>query len=107
MFIKLVVVAVPDTVRPPVTVPLPIVEEAVITNPELVDTEVPLMGVNGHAKLSLPLNAFQSAPVKQPVTPEEAEVQPSTAPLAPITTGEFETVIGPPPARVVVATPES
>ena len=49
----------------------------------------------------------QSRAVIQPATPLEADVHPRTAPLAPITTGVFETVIGPPPARVVVATPNT
>ena len=48
------------------------------------------------------LKRAQSDADKHPVTPLEALVHPKTAPLLPKTTGELDTVIGPPPESVVV-----
>jgi hypothetical protein len=50
------------------------------------------------------LNLEKSAAAIHPATDAVAVVQPRTAPEVPRTTGELETVIGPPPPRVVVAT---
>lgn len=67
-----VVVAPPEIVRPPCCVPLPIVVDAVMTNPEEVDIEVALIGVNGYAnvaQLAQP-NAPDTPPIKLPNIPE-------------------------------------
>lgn len=67
-----VVVAPPLIVRPVACVPLPMVDDAKIIRPEVVDTAVPEKGVNGHAnvaQLAQP-NVPDTPPIKLPSVPE-------------------------------------
>lgn len=94
-----VVVEPPATVKPVAWVAPPMVLDAVITNPELVDTDVPLIGVKGNVPPPPPVELIVTAPV----APEIVTFVPATIEVTPVLV-TFPAEYAKPDEKVVVAT---